>query len=78
VRAKLKRPLPRSLTNQCSAGDVPLELRNALIVPLFNMGIRSEPGNYRPASLTSALCKVMDIHVIINDNIVEQCFGASA
>ena len=45
------------------------EWRDALIVPLFKKGIRSEAGNYRPVSLTSVVCKVMER--IIKDNIVE-------
>src|SRR6218665_1274627 len=38
-------------------GDVPQEWRDALIVPLFKKGNRSDPGNYRPVSLTSVVCK---------------------
>jgi len=38
-------------------------------VPLFNKGIASEPGNYRPVSSTSVASKV--IERIIKDNMVE-------
>ena len=48
-------------------GHVPRECRDTLIVPLFKKGIRSEPGNYRPVSLTNAVCKVME--KIITDNV---------
>ena len=50
-------------------GDVPQEWRDALIVPLFKKGNRSDPGNYRPVSLTSVVCKVMER--IVKDNVVE-------
>src|SRR6218665_567494 len=50
-------------------GDVPQEWRNALIVPLFKKGNRSNPCNYREVSLTSVVCKVMER--IVKDNVVE-------
>src|SRR6218665_1518962 len=50
-------------------GDVPQEWRDALIVPLFKKGNRSDPGNYRPVSLTSVVCKVMER--LVKDNVVE-------
>ena len=34
------------------------------------MGNRSDPCNYRPVSLTSVVCKVMER--IVKDNVVEQ------
>jgi len=50
-------------------GDIPLERRDALIVPLFKKGNRSASCNYRPVSLTSVVCKVMER--IVKDNIVD-------
>src|SRR6218665_2879287 len=50
-------------------GDVQQEWRDALIVPLFKKGNRSDPCNYRPVSLTSVVCKVMKR--IVKDNVVE-------
>ena len=49
-------------------GDVPQEWRDTLIVPLSKKGNRSDPGNYRPVSLTSVVCKVMER--IVKDNVV--------
>ena len=43
--------------------------RDASITALFKKGNRSDPGNYRPVSLTSILCKIMES--IIEDKIVE-------
>src|SRR6218665_292070 len=45
------------------------EWGDELIVPLFKNGNRSDPGNYRPVSLTSVVCKVMKR--IVKDNVVE-------
>jgi len=50
-------------------GDVPQEWRDALIVPLFKKGNRSDPCNHRPVRLTSVVCKVMER--IVKDNVVE-------
>ena len=36
---------------------------------MFKKGKRSEPGNYRPVSLTSILCKILES--MIKDKIVE-------
>ena len=57
---------------------VPQEWRDALIVPLFKKGNRSDPRNYRPVSLTSVVWKVMER--IDKDNVVDiyiRCFPDS-
>jgi len=33
-------------------GEVPQDWRDANVVPIYKKGNRSEPGNYRPVSLT--------------------------
>src|SRR6218665_2046280 len=50
-------------------GDVPREWRDALIVPLFKKGNKSDPCNYRPMSLPMVVCKVMER--IVKDSIVD-------
>src|SRR6218665_3610474 len=49
---------------RCTTG-----MEDALIVPLFKKGNRSDPGNYRPISITSVVCKVMER--IVKDSVVE-------
>ena len=44
-------------------GQLPEDWRNANISPIFKKGDRTLPSNYRPVSLTSICCKVME-HVI--------------
>ena len=39
------------------------------VTPLFKKGDKSNPGNYRPISLTSVVCKLMES--ILRDKIVE-------
>lgn len=48
---------------------VPEVWREAMIVPIHKNGSRSSPGNYRPISLTSIVCKMMES--IIRDSIME-------
>ena len=41
-------------------GIVPLEWEDANIIPLFNKGSRNKSENYRPVSLTSVICKLLE------------------
>lgn len=45
------------------SGEVPIDWRDAQIVPVFKKGEKHLPSNYRPVSLTSIVCKVME-HII--------------
>ena len=42
---------------------LPLDWKTALVMPLFKKGSRIDPSNYRPISLTSVCCKVLE-HII--------------
>ncbi len=44
-------------------GSVPDDWKQAIITPVYKKGDKSAPANYRPISLTSVCCKVME-HVI--------------
>ena len=50
---------------QCSldSGEVPQDWRNALVVSVFKTGEKHLPANYRPVSLTSIVCKVLE-HIV--------------
>ena len=41
-------------------GKLPESWKRANIVPLFKKGNRQEPLNYRPVSLTSVVCKILE------------------
>ena len=44
-------------------GHLPSEWKHATVVPVFKKGDRKLPSNYRPISLTSICCKVLE-HII--------------
>ena len=41
-------------------GEVPIEWREANITPLHKKGSKLEAANYRPVSLTSIVCNIME------------------
>ena len=52
-----------------SLGIVTSEWKEANIMPLFKKGSRNKPENYRPVSLTSVVCKLLE--TLIRDHMVE-------
>jgi hypothetical protein len=41
-------------------GEVPDDWRTANVTPIFKKGSKADTGNYRPVSLTSVCCKIME------------------
>ena len=62
-------PLAIIYTRSMEEGIVPTDWRTANITPIFKKGSKSAAGNYRPVSLTSILCRVME--AIVRDMIME-------
>ena len=58
-------PLARVFNMSLQEGLVPLEWKVANIIPLLQKCSRNKSANYRPVSLTSVICKVLQI-IIIN------------
>ena len=69
LRHEIAKPIAELFVKSLNQGDVPRDWRDASITALFKKGNRSDPGNYRPVSLTSIICKIMES--IIKDKIVE-------
>ena len=45
-------------------GIVPFEWKEANIIPLLKKGSRNKSVNYRPVSLTSVICKLLETIII--------------
>ena len=66
---ELSTPLHNIFINSLSQGKLPNIWKRANIVPLYKKGNRENPLNYRPVSLTSVICKIME--KLIRKNWVE-------
>jgi Reverse transcriptase (RNA-dependent DNA polymerase)/Endonuclease-reverse transcriptase len=60
-------------------GVVPQDWKRAKVVPIYKKGSKSDPGNYRPVSLTSVPCKILEslikdavMNHLINENLIKQ------
>ncbi|KAG6935017.1 hypothetical protein G0U57_015760, partial [Chelydra serpentina] len=62
-------PLAKIFNESLNSGVVPFDWRIANIVPIFKKGKKSDPGNYRPVSLTSVVCKVLE--KILKEKVVK-------
>ena len=65
-------PLCLIFEKSMESGLVPEEWRSANITPIFKSGSKSECSNYRPVSLTSICCKIMEslIKDIVMDHLL--------
>ncbi len=61
-------PLSIILQKILDAGSLPQTWKDANVTPIFKKGKRSLPSNYRPVSLTSIICKLMES--LIRDHLV--------
>ena len=41
-------------------GNMPQDWKKANVSPIYKKGVRNQAGNYRPISLTSIVCKIME------------------
>ena len=66
---QISTPLAHVFNMSLQEGIVPLEWKEANIVPLFKKGSRNKSINYRPVSLTSVICKLLE--TIIRDHMMD-------
>ena len=65
-------------------GELPLNLKDAVVIPIFKNFKRDMPQNYRPVSLTCVACKIMEKiirnalvdHLVENRLLFESQFGS--
>ena len=53
-------PLTQLFNLTLSTGIIPDEWRSAIVCPISKKGDKTDPANYRPISMTSAVCKIME------------------
>ena len=66
---QISTPFAKLFNLSLEEGIVPSEWKEANITPLFKKGSRNKPENYRPVSLTSVICKLLE--TLIRDPMVE-------
>ena len=66
---QISTPLAKCFNFLLEKGILPSEWKEANITPLFKKGSRNKPDNYRPVSLTSVVCKLLE--TLIRDHTVE-------
>ena len=62
-------PLATIMRKSLDESQVPRDWRSANVAPIFKKGAKNNPGNYRPVSLTSVCCRVMES--MVKDDIVK-------
>jgi hypothetical protein len=69
VREEVIPALTTIFRQSLCTGEVPEDWRRANVTPIFKKGKKTDPGNYRPVSLTSVCCRILES--IIRDNLME-------
>ena len=69
VKFQISKPLSILFNKSLALGKVPLDWKSANVTPIFKKGEKSHPGNYRPISLTSVVCKLLE--TVIRNNMVK-------
>ena len=60
TQQELAHPLKLLYKASLKTGEIPMDLKRAIITPLYNDGSRNLPKNYRPVALTSHLIKTIE------------------
>ena len=60
---ELALPLKILFDRTLEEGRIPQKWKTAEVIPIFKKGAKNQPGNYRPVSLTSIICKVFETFI---------------
>ena len=69
LHKELARPLCMLFRNSVKSGKIPNDWKFAEVTAIFKKGNKTDPGNYRPVSLTCICCKLLE--QFIRDEIVK-------
>jgi hypothetical protein len=69
LKHQVARPLVIIFNKSLATGIVPRDWKKAKVVPIYKKGPKSDAGNYRPVSLTSVPCKILES--IIKDAVMK-------
>ena len=76
----ISRPIALLLNKTMEDGEIPEEWKQANVSPIFKKDQKHLAENYRPSSLTSIVCKLMETFIkrelmthLINLNLLPQC-----
>ena len=83
LSSQLSYPLLLIFNKTMEQGKLPHQWKEAEVRPIFKKGCKSTPGNYRPVSLTSILCKIFEgfvrdalyKHIVENNLLSAKQFG---
>ena len=74
---QLAYPFTFVFNKSIEVGRIPIKWKTAEVKPIFKKGVKSNPGNYRPVSLTSIVCKIFEFFVrdslydhFVNNNLL--------
>ena len=56
----LSKPISLLLNRTMEEGGIPTEWKSANVSPMYKKGSKNKAANYRPISLTSIICKIME------------------
>ena len=68
---QISTPLAHAFNMSLQEGIVPIEWKKANIIPLFKKSSRNKSVNYRPVSLTSVICKLLETIISIRDHMMD-------
>ena len=80
---ELSLPLKILFDKTVSSGHLPHKWKEAEVRPIYKKGSKTDPGNYRPVSLTSVVCKVFEgfvrnkiyDHLVDNNLLSDEQYG---
>ena len=68
IKQEIVSPLAILFRKVLDEQEVPLDWKEANVIPIFKGGQRCAPSNYRPVSLTSQICKIFE--AVVRDKVV--------